>query len=565
MATKLKLYIGRKVLDSFHKTPSVTAMQLKSLLQVEPSKDENAPIELSMSLSTIENRFGIANVNKILKIQPDDIIQNIHSIKDRSNSRICFQVKNDIFMKEIVEHAYEPDLNNDKKKIVTEFSSPNVAKPFHVGHLRSTIIGNFISNLHAFMNNTVVRINYLGDWGTQFGLIKVGVDDLKHSNEDIKNDPLNLLYRSYVHANALAKNDPTILEKAKLEFSKLESGSQVEIDNWKTYMGYTIDELKSTYNRLGVKFDVYNYESMYGSKEVQNVLDVLHKRKILHKEADGKEVAKVNDRSVSVLKSDGSTLYLTRDIAAAIDRFKKYEFDQMYYIVDNGQSDHFNALTSILYQMDLPWVHRLKHIKFGRIRGMSTRKGNVVFLKDILDETRDLMVQRQITSPTTKVPVSDKHVSDILGISCVIINDLKQRRQRDYEFSWDRALQVQGDSGIKLQYTHCRLWNLEKNSGVVASSICLPELLIEPELVLLIRELSRFQDVLHRAEEQLEACILVSYLFQLCNHISKALKVVRVKDQDLTLASQRLFVFNSARHVLGQGMTILGLHPLKEM
>lgn len=293
-------------------------------------------------------------------------------------------------------------------------------------------------------------------------MIKVGVNALQHTEDNIKENPLKVLYESYVYANKLAETNPLILENAKQEFSKLESGSEDEINNWKNYMKFTINELEHMYERLGVKFDTYNYESMYNANDIQEVVDAMNKKKILSLLPDGKQVAKLNDRIISVIKSDGSTLYLTRDIAAAIDRFKKYNFDKMLYVVDNGQNDHFNALKGILHQMDQSWVNRLRHVKFGRIRGMSTRKGNVVFLKDILDETRDLMKQRQIQSRTTRVPVTDLATSDILGISCVIVNDLKQRRQRDYEFSWDRALQVQGDSGIKLQYTHCRLYSLKK-------------------------------------------------------------------------------------------------------
>lgn len=154
------------------------------------------------------------------------------------------------------------------------------------------------------------------------------------------------------------------------------------------------------YERLGVKFDTYNYESMYSAHIIKEVIDAMNRKRVLTSLPDGKQVAKINDRTISVVKSDGSTLYLTRDIAAAIDRFKKYEFDKMIYVVDNSQSDHFNALKGILHQMDHGWVNRIRHVKFGRIRGMSTRKGNVVFLKDILDETRELMKQRQIESPS---------------------------------------------------------------------------------------------------------------------------------------------------------------------
>ncbi|KAJ8948768.1 hypothetical protein NQ318_017937 [Aromia moschata] len=236
----------------------------------------------------------------------------------------------------------------------------------------------------------------------------------------------------------------------------------------------------------------------------------------------------------------------------------------MLYVVENGQNDHFQALKSIINKMDLPWSDRLTHVRFGRIKGMSTRKGTAVFLKDILDECREIMIKRQIESPTTKIPINDGRVADILGVSCVIINDLKQRRQKDYDFDWDKVLQVQGDTGIKLQYTYCRLHSLEKNSGAIAARECIPEILEEPEALMLLKELAKFHDILYRANEQLEAHILVTYLFQF-NYINKTLKTLQVKGSSPDVASQRLLLFNTAREVLKNGMSILGLHPLTEM
>lgn len=352
-----------------------------------------------MPLNILETQLGVTNVTEILKIQPDDIIKNIQLIRDRANRRISFEIDQKLFIKDVMENSAFPELNFKPKSVVTEFSSPNIAKPFHMGHLRSTIIGNFISNLNIFLRNKVTRLNYLGDWGTQFGLIKVGVKDLKYTPADIQEDPLKLLYQSYVHANKLAQTNPEIFEKAKLEFANLETTSG-DLTEWRTWMEYTKAELVNIYNRLGITFDEYNYESNYSAQVIQDVIEKLRQKNIIHKDGEGKEVAQVGDRSVTVLKSDGSSLYLSRDIAAAIDRFEKFNFDKMFYVVDNSQSDHFCALKSIIDKMDLPWAHRLMHVKFGRIRGMSTRKGSTIFLKDILDECKEIMVKRQIESPS---------------------------------------------------------------------------------------------------------------------------------------------------------------------
>lgn len=355
---------------------------------------------ICLSLDMLQKHVGISNCNNILAIKPDNVISRIYLGNDRANRIISFDIDRNIFIKDVLENIQHPDSLVHPKKIVVEYSSPNIAKPFHLGHLRSTIIGNFVANLHKHLGNYVTRINYLGDWGTQFGMLKVGVELANLTSEQIKADPLNLLYNAYVNANKLAETDSNIRERAREIFMKLEKGEVDDIENWKDYKQYTIQELDTVYKRLGVKFDTYNFESMYSAKDIQNVISLLETKKIIHLDSGGKKVAMIQDKPIPLIKSDGSMLYLTRDIAAALDRYNKYKFDQMLYIVDNTQSDHFNALHDVLFRMDLPWAGRIKHIKFGRIRGMSTRKGTAVFLKDILNEAQYIMKKNQIQSPS---------------------------------------------------------------------------------------------------------------------------------------------------------------------
>lgn len=357
-------------------------------------------ISIKLPLIALETHLGVTDTNEVLKIQPDDIIKSVKIAKDPTNRSISFEINKELFIKDVIENCVKPDLNLSSENVVVEYSSPNVAKPFHFGHLRSTIIGNFISNINQYLNNKVTRINYLGDWGTQFGFIKVGIEDLKFTQKQIQENPIKILYKCYVHANSLAEKDENVLNRAKTEFAKLEKGVESDINDWKTIIRYTENELTNTYERLGVKFDVYNCESMYGVKEIQGVIDSLKIKNLLVTQKDGKQTIPVNDKQITVIKSDGTTLYLTRDIAAAIDRHQKYNFDKMFYIVENGQHNHFVALFSILKSMGYKWADYLKHVKFGRIRGLSTRKGTAVFLNDILDESRELMMQKQIMSPS---------------------------------------------------------------------------------------------------------------------------------------------------------------------
>ena len=329
-------------------------------------------------------------------------------------------------------------------KIIVEFSSPNIAKPFHVGHLRSTIHGNFLSNLFQSLGHDVKRLNYLGDWGTQFGLLQYGLDQGWLSWEEISKRPIHSLLEIYVKANAMADKDECVSATARNLFQRLEQGDEELSKNWNEIRRYTVTELRHMYARLGVQFDEFNWESQYGMKDLIAVLSDLDKTGRLVTTPQGTKVVRLNDqRTVTLVKSDGSSLYLTRDVAAAIDRRQRFPFQRMLYVVDNAQSDHFVALKSLLTFMDHPWASDIEHVKFGRIKGMSTRKGTAVFLSDLLDEAHARMKAKQMISPNTRVAVEDSpHITDALAVSAVIINDLKQRRQRDYNFSWDDALQV---------------------------------------------------------------------------------------------------------------------------
>ncbi|XP_059620212.1 probable arginine--tRNA ligase, mitochondrial [Phlebotomus argentipes] len=451
-------------------------------------------------------------------------------------------------------------------KILVEFSSPNIAKPFHVGHLRSTIIGNFVANLFEDFQQSVVRINYLGDWGTQFGYLKLGVEMLKLSEEQLKNDPIKLLYQAYVAANQKGKEDAQIAENAREIFSRMELEDSDDLTRWNLYRDYTVNELQKAYSRLGVHFDQYDWESMYCRRNIEGVLSDLRDKEIIMKDPSGKEVIEMGDRYVAVVKSDGTTLYLARDIAAMLDRKQKHNFSHLYYIVDTAQTDHFKALFHVAQKVGID--RHLSHVKFGRIRGMSTRKGSVVFLEEILDEARDIMKEKQMKSSTTRVNLEDStdKTSDILGISAVIVNDLKQRRAKDYTFDWKHALQTDGDTGIKLQYTHCRLYSLAMNTGVQADESLNPELLPHTKCQEVVQEIDRFPAVLASTRDSLEACILVKYLFDLCNTVSRCLKTARVKQEpSVELQRQRLLIFNTARKTLARGMRILGLTPLERM
>lgn len=350
-----------------------------------------------------------------LKTRQYDMQNKVHNIIDNDsnsifnvsieNNAISFNFSREKCIKEILEcncfTVSAPTFVNNKKNVIVEFSSPNIAKPFHLGHLRSTIIGNYIANINNFVENNVKKINYLGDWGTQYGLVQLGIDMADISEDEMKKSPIKALYTAYVTANKLAETDSSILDRAREIFNDLETGIGITCEQWKAFKQYTIEELKRTYGRIGITFDEYHWESMYSAKNMEKIIMLMEKMQLLITDEQNRKVVHLeNGKIVPLIKSDGSTLYIARDIAAAIDRFEKNNFDCMYYIVDNTQAEHFLNLLEILRQMKMPWVERLKHVKFGRLHGMRTRKGNIMFLEDILNITRDIMKQKQLDSPS---------------------------------------------------------------------------------------------------------------------------------------------------------------------
>ncbi|XP_055945021.1 probable arginine--tRNA ligase, mitochondrial [Argiope bruennichi] len=460
--------------------------------------------------------------------------------------------------------------NIPPENFIVEYSSPNVAKPFHFGHFRSTIIGNYIANLCKYVGHKVTRLNYVGDWGLQYGILAVGFNKFG-CKEMLQKDPLNYLFEVYKKANEQNENNPTFNAEAKMYFKKMEEGDPEVLALWKKLRDLSLKEMDITYKRLNIYFDEIHGESMYADK-VDEIYDVLIKQNLVICNKDGSIEAFIsgeNDNTekekVVLRKNDGTSLYLTRDIAAAIDRWKKYHFDSMFYVVDSTQKSHFKHLTHFLKSMNCPWANDLQFVPFGRILNFSTRKGTAVFLHDILDEAKERTLENMKNSPTTKITENLDEVAEILGISSLIINDFSLRRKRDYPFDWEKVVNVKGNSGVSLQYCHARLNNIKENCGVDLSLDCILTSLIEPEALALIQQLARFDEVIYNSYIDLEPCVLVHYLFTLRNDIGRAIKVLPVKGSSLYVAKARLLLFHAAHLVMQKGLELLGITPLNKM
>ncbi|XP_035221485.1 probable arginine--tRNA ligase, mitochondrial isoform X2 [Stegodyphus dumicola] len=454
------------------------------------------------------------------------------------------------------------------ESILVEFSSPNIAKPFHYGHFRSTIIGNFVANICNYVGHEVTRMNYIGDWGFQYGILAAGFRKFG-SEEKLSADPLTHLFEVYKEANARISNDKEFDEEARKYFQLMEEGDSEVLSLWSKLRDLSLKEMKATYHRLNINFDVFHGESMY-AENVKEIFDELQKKNLVTCDENGCieiVVPKQNGEQETVVlrKSDGTSLYLSRDIAAAIDRMKKYHFDSLYYVVDSSQTKHFTFLRNILTSMGYSWASNIHHIPFGRILKFSTRKGSVVFLHDILNEAKERTLESMKNSPNTKVEDDMDETADILGIASLIINDFSTKRRKDYNFTWERVLDIKGDSGNSLQYCHARLNSIKEKCGFDLCKDCELQSLVEPEAISLIAHLAKFDEVIYKTYADLEPCILVHYLFLLRNEIGRAIKVLPVKGSNPYVGRARLLLFHAAQLVLKKGLQILGITPLNQM
>ncbi|XP_017267496.1 probable arginine--tRNA ligase, mitochondrial isoform X1 [Kryptolebias marmoratus] len=451
---------------------------------------------------------------------------------------------------------------------LVEYSSPNIAKKFHAGHLRSTIIGNFIANLKEALGNDVIRMNYLGDWGMQFGLLGAGFSRFG-CIEKLKQNPLQHLFEVYVQANKEAEHNEDMKEAARDFFRQLEQHESGAVSLWQQFREITVKEYQQVYKRLGVHFDVYGGESFH-QDQAQEVLQELRRQGLLKVSEKGTGVIDLSPDGdmtnvCTILRSDGTTLYITRDIAAAINRKEKHRFDEMIYVTDKSQENHFNQLFQILLIMGHSWAGNCRHVPFGLVQGMKTRTGDVVFLEDVLDEARARMLHNMNQSNNTKELENPEDTAEKVGISALIVQDFKGPLQSDYKFDWDRMLQAQGDTGVFLQYTHARLCSLmQRNKGVEEATFN-PSLLREQTSIIILQHLLRYDEVLYQSANDLQPKHLVNFLLKLCHFISSAHRELPVKGSPQDVAQARLRLFSGARSVLANGMRILGIAPVSKM
>jgi len=418
----------------------------------------------------------------------------------------------------------------------------------------------------------VISMNYLGDWGTQFGLIAVGFEKYG-SQEELEKDAIKHLYNVYVKINAEAEQNPEIKAEAAGWFKRMEDGDEAALSNWRVWRALSVRKYEEEYARLNVHFDVYTGESEV-TKESQDIaLKRLEEMGLIdeHEGAKLVNLEKFKLGKAVIRKKDGTSIYLTRDIGGAMDRYQKYNFDKMIYVVSSQQDLHMAQFLKVLQLLELPWANRLEHVNYGLVLGMSTRKGTAVFLDQIIREAASVMHEQMRKNEDKYNSIENpEETAQEIGITGIKIQDMAAKRINNYTFNWERMLSFEGDTGPYLQYAHVRVCSITRKNPELLPlpppSEIKTELLTESSTRDIVFLLGSYPDVVKTALRTHEPSGVVTFAFRLSHAISSAWEAVIVKgEQDVEKARARMWMYLCARDVLGAAMRLLSVKPLERM
>ncbi len=563
------------------------ADMIKSAINDEIAlEDILSKIEVPKDKKNGDFAYPCFNLSKLLKKSPVDIANDIkenikldNNIKEIQvvNGYLNFYVNDTDISKKVLTNIF-----NMKEKygfqnigkgqnVCVDYSSPNIAKPFHLGHFRTTIIGRAISNLYKELGYNTISINYLGDWGRQFGLVIEGYKRFK-DEYDISNDPLHSLADMYVRANKLAKEDEEVMNMARENFKKLEDGNEEYLKLWKYFRDVSLKEYYKLYDLLNCKFDSYNGEAYYNDK-MQEVIDILDKKGVLV-ESRGAKVVMLgeNEPPCIIVTSIGSTIYATRDLAAILDRTRQYDYVKSIYVTSYEQINHFKQVFEVAkYIVDEKYAKGLVHVPYGMVRlktgKMSTREGTVIYLQDLLNDAIK-KADNILVEKNNKIH-DRENIAKQIGIGALVFNDLKTSKIKDVVFDLDEILRFDGETGPYIQYTYVRTISILKKAGfneknIDINSIDFSMLNTEDE-VELIKKLDSFSDVIKRAANEYEPSILARYLIDVASLFSRFYNNSQVITNDINLKNVRCLLVYATSIVIKKGLAILGIDTPNEM
>ncbi len=518
----------------------------------------------AFALAKIEHKNPALIAKDIAEKISDDNFASIQAVGPYVNfaidhAKLVNATLNDV----LTEKEHFGDQKLGEGNVPIDMSSPNIAKPMSMGHLRSTVIGNSIAKTLEKVGYTPIKINYLGDYGTQFGKL-ITAYRLWGNEEDVKKDPITNLFHYYVKFHEEAEKDPKLEDEGRAAFKKLENGDEEEIKLWKWFREVSLQEFNRIYKELGVTFDSYNGEAFFNDK-MQPVVDEL-KEKGLLEESRGAQVVNLgeDENPALILKSDGSSLYMTRDLAAALYRKKEYDFVMSLYVAGGEQTGHFKQLKQVLKKMGYDWSDNIHHIPFGLItqggKKLSTRKGNVVFLDQVLKDAVSL-AEQQIEEKNPNL-FNKKQVAHDVGVGAVVFHDLKNDRMDNFDFDLEEVVRFEGDTGPYVQYTNARAQSILRKAN---KEISMDNLSLNDDWSFAVaKALADFPAIVEKASEKFEPSIIAKYALDLSKKFNKYYANVRILDEDDQL-NARLALVQATSIVLTEALRLLGVNAPKEM
>ncbi|MBT4334583.1 arginine--tRNA ligase [archaeon] len=541
-------------------------------------------LEIPSNIELGDYAFPCFTLSKFLKKSPVQISKELEQkiklpkgvIKIISiGPYLNFFIDKTIFSKEVItnilrkKEKYGSSCFGKKEKVLVEFSSPNIAKPFGIGHLRSTVIGNSLAKIHSFLGYNVIKVNHIGDWGTQFGKLLYSFE--KWGNKrDLRKDPINYLFNLYVKFHNELEKDNLLIEDARIYFKKLEEGNVKLTKLWSLFSSLSLSEFQRVYNLLNIDFDYIQGESFYQSK-LDSTIDII-KKTIPTEISEGALIVNLKKKNMPPLllrKTNGSTTYHTRDMAAALYRLNKFKPKKLLYVVGSEQRLHFNQLFEVLSMMNLS-REKFNHVDFGLINfpegKMSTRKGNIILLEEVLDKSINLA----LTTINKKNPsLKNKEIiAKKVGIGSIIFADLSNDRIRNISFDWDKILDFEGETAPYIQYTYARARSILKKSKIkiLSKNKIDFSLITTKEEYNLIKQISIFEEVLMKIATDLKPHHLAKYLLVLSqsfNEFYHKHKVIDLDNKEIMLA--RASIVYSVAQIIKNGLNLLGIDVSEEM
>lgn len=505
------------------------------------------------------------------KLEKPEFIEKLEIV----GAYVNFFVRKGVYAKEVLTAVLQQKENYGKsdmgkgKTVVIDYSSPNIAKPFHVGHLRSTVIGNALYQIHQELGYHCEGVNHLGDWGTQFGKLIVAYKNWG-SREAVERDGIQELMRIYVkfHDEAEAHPELGLEDEARLWFVKMQEGDEEALSLWKWFYDISIQEFERVYDMLGVKFDAYTGESFYNDK-MDAVVAELQEKGLLQ-ESEGAMIVDLEEENMPpclIIRKDGGTLYATRDITAALYRKKTYDFDKCIYLTALDQNLHFAQWFEVIHKMGYDWYRDLIHVPFGLVSldsgKLSTRHGNVVLMEDLLNqaigETRKIIEEKN-------PDLQDKEtVAKQVGIGAVIFNDLYNTRIKDVVFSWERMLNFDGETGPYVQYTHARACSILRRAGEVSLENIAYDALSDEASMDVCKLLEAFPEKIKDAAAKLEPSVVTRHLVAIAQAFNKFYHDNPILNSEPAVRQARLAIVVAVEIVLKEGLRLLGIHAPEQM